>query len=195
MDTPSSFTTVKTKATGGLCCTAYGCSRRFRKEDNVWFHSYPLKDTERLKKWLAAMRRENFTPTKSSQICCDHFLASDYHPGLRELRITAVSSVFNFPEHLQKPVQTPRRPLKRNFTFKASSESDEKPVPEKKIKQWTLKLPRNDSTATLLESKFSCLSLEMLKNQLKNGERKTQGKRYDDEIKNFALTLYLYSFL
>ena len=33
----------------------------------------------------------------------------------------------------------------------------------------------------------------MLKNQLKYGERKTQGKRYDDEIKNFALTLYLYS--
>ena len=81
------------------------------------------------------MRRENFTPTKSSRICGDHFLASDYHPGSRELRKTAVSSVFNFPEHLQKPVQTPRRPLKRNFTFKASSESDEKPVPEKKIKQ------------------------------------------------------------
>ena len=71
------------------------------------FHSYPLKDTERLEKWLAAMRRENFIPTKFSRICGDNFLADDYHLGSRELRKTAVPSVFNFPEHLQKPVQTP----------------------------------------------------------------------------------------
>ena len=71
------------------------------------FHSYPLKDTERLEKWLAAMRRENFIPTKFSRICGDNFLADDYHLGSRELRKTAVPSVFNFPEILQKPVQTP----------------------------------------------------------------------------------------
>ena len=81
------------------------------------------------------MRWENFRPTKSSRIFGDEFLAGDYHPGSRELRKTAVPSVFNFPEHLQKPVQKPRRSLKRNFTFKASPESDKKPVPEKKIKQ------------------------------------------------------------
>ena len=114
--------------------------------------------------------------------------------------------------------------MKRNFTFKASSELDEKPIPEKKNKQSPSKdelkdiinkqkqeikilkqkvrrrekkidslssviddlkekLIINDSTATLFESKFSGLSLEMLKNQLKYGERKTQGRRYDDEIK------------
>ena len=33
----------------------------------------------------------------------------------------------------------------------------------------------------------------MVKNQLKNNERKTNGRRYDDEIKKFALTLNFYS--
>ena len=59
MDTPSPLTSVKRKSTSGSCSTAYGCSRRFRKEDNVRFHSYPLKDAERLKRWLLAMKRES----------------------------------------------------------------------------------------------------------------------------------------
>ena len=89
MDTPSPLTSVKKKSTGSSCCTAYGCSRRYQKEYNVRFHSYPLKDSERLKRWLIAMKRENFTPTKSSRICSDHFLVSDYYPGSsRELRKT-----------------------------------------------------------------------------------------------------------
>ena len=78
------------------------------------------------------MKRENFTPTKSSKICGDRFLLSDYYPGSRELRKTAVPSIFNFPDHLQKPVKTPRRPLlKRNLSF-ISPEANEKPVLEKK---------------------------------------------------------------
>ena len=66
------------------------------------------------------MKREDFAPTQTSRICGDHFLPSDYHLASRELRKTAVPSVFDFPEHLKKPVQTPRRPLKRNLTTKPS---------------------------------------------------------------------------
>ena len=106
----------------GSCCSAYGCSRKWKKEDKVHFHSYPLKDKHRLAKWLAAIKRDNFKPTTTSRICGDHFITSDYHPGSRELKKSAVPSVFQFPEHLQKPELAPRRPpLKRNMTTPSSS--------------------------------------------------------------------------
>ena len=72
-------------------------------------------------KWLAAIKRDDFKPATASRICVDHFITSDYHPGSRELKKSAVPSVFQFPEHLQKPEVTPRRPpLKRNMTTPSS---------------------------------------------------------------------------
>ena len=51
----------------------------------------------------------------------------------------------------------------------------------------------NQSTASLLEEKLSGLTLEVIKNQLKNQDRGSQGRRYDEEVKKFALTLNFYS--
>ena len=169
------------------------------------FHSYPLKDKHRLAKWLAAIKRDDFKPTTASQICGDHFITSDYHPGSRELKKSAVPSVFQFPEHLQTTELTPRRPpSKRNMTTPSSSvdlsvakkskvspSKDElKKIIEKQkfeIKTLKQKIRRkekkitclsgvlsdlkeksliNQSTASLLEEKFSGLTLEMIKNQL-----------------------------
>ena len=196
------------------------------------FHSYPLQDKHRLAKWLAAIKRDDFKPTTASRICGDHFITSDYHPGSRELKKSAVPSVFQFPEHLQKPELTPRRPpLKRNMTTPSSSvdlsvakkskvspSKDElKKIIEKQkseIKTLKQKIRRkekkitclsgvlsdlkeksliNQSTASLLEKKFSGLTLEMIKNQLKNQDRGSQGRRYDEEVKKFGLTLNFYS--
>lgn len=42
------------------CCSRYGCSRKFNKNDNIRFHSFPLKDQQLLKKWVTAMRRDDF---------------------------------------------------------------------------------------------------------------------------------------
>ena len=86
----------------GTYCSAWGCNRRFSKQEGVTFHSFPLNDKERLKKWLAAMRRDDFTPTVHSRICAKHFLKSDYHPYSRYLIKTAVPSIFDFPKHLQQ---------------------------------------------------------------------------------------------
>ena len=89
----------------GTCCSAYGCSRKFNKNDNIRFHSFPLKDKQLLKKWLAAMRRDDFLPTQHSRICGQHFLPTDYYyPGSPMLQKTAVPTLFNFPVHLQKDV-------------------------------------------------------------------------------------------
>ena len=67
-------------AGSGTYCAAWGCDQRFTKEAGISFHTFPLKDKERLKNLLIAMRRDDFKPTMHSRICSKHFLTTDYHP-------------------------------------------------------------------------------------------------------------------
>ena len=46
----------------GTYCAAWGCNQRFDKDAGISFHTFPLKNKERLKKWLIAMRRDDFKP-------------------------------------------------------------------------------------------------------------------------------------
>ena len=60
----------------------------------------------------------------------------------------------------------------------------------------TLKNKRmlSEGSANILEDQFSGLSKEIFENQLKNSiKNKPQGRRYSDELKQFALTLNFYS--
>ncbi len=69
------------------------------------------------------MGREKWNPTKTSYICSQHFLASDYNypPSLtqavslkqRYLKYDAVPSIFDFPDHLKKKPVKERNPKKR----------------------------------------------------------------------------------
>lgn len=104
-------------------CCAWGCTHRYKKRngynsegriDDCTFFSFPLKNKELCKKWITAIRREDFTPSAYTYICSCHFLPEHYNDdGLRRrLKKDAVPSVFSFPEHLQKKA-TPRRKLKR----------------------------------------------------------------------------------
>lgn len=82
---------------------------------------FPFKRPEVLKQWIAALRRENWTPSKASRICSEHFLESDYkvRPGacIRLLKDDAVPSVFAFPEYLHgKP--SARQNRKRRLSEK-----------------------------------------------------------------------------
>ena len=84
-------------------CVAYGCTQRSGCKESIRFHTFPHRDEVLLKKWVVAIRRESFIPSKHSRVCSKHFLQSDYYPGgSRELLKTSVPSVFNFPERLQK---------------------------------------------------------------------------------------------
>lgn len=81
---------------------------------------FPKKDKEPVRhaKWVHAVRRKNFKPSKTTVICSRHFKESDYvKSGLRQnvLRndIEVVPSVFDFPEHLL-PKCSNRRILQRN---------------------------------------------------------------------------------
>lgn len=79
--------------------------------------SFPFKRPEILKLWIQAVRRENWTPSKTSRLCGEHFLPSDYvvKPGLtaKLLKPDAIPSVFSFPKHLLPKVTGPHRKIQK----------------------------------------------------------------------------------
>ena len=81
-------------------CSAFACQNRFEKGSGKSFHQFPLDKPELLKKWLHAVRRTDWKPSKYSVICSDHFTQADY--GDKRLLKNAVPSVFNFPDKMQK---------------------------------------------------------------------------------------------
>ena len=94
------------------CCVPF-CVARQSKTPNLSFHTFP-KDTLLKKKWIIAVKRDEgpeFHVTKSTVVCSDHFVTSDYATGkcqgstsgpsrsgktLRHLKKDAVPSVFSF---------------------------------------------------------------------------------------------------
>lgn len=87
-----------------ICCAAANCSNRQGKGDKraVSFHRFPLKDSKRLLQWLKAVQRENWTPTKYSFLCSEHFTKDSFSKRLEDqhrlLKPTAVPSIFHLAE-------------------------------------------------------------------------------------------------
>lgn len=91
-----------------LFCIWQYCNKIIGSKTYVltWFYfRFPLKDADMLRRWVTAVRRDNFTPTSSSCLCSDHFALGDYQlrPGASFplLKAAAVPSIFSFPSHLQ----------------------------------------------------------------------------------------------
>ncbi|XP_038604865.1 peroxynitrite isomerase THAP4 isoform X1 [Tachyglossus aculeatus] len=87
-----------------ICCAAANCSNRQGKGDkrDVSFHRFPLKDSKRLIQWLKAVQRDNWTPTKYSFLCSEHFTKDSFSKRLEDqhrlLKPTAVPSIFQLSE-------------------------------------------------------------------------------------------------
>ncbi|XP_030640807.1 THAP domain-containing protein 1 [Chanos chanos] len=79
-------------------CSAYGCKNRYHKDKNISFHKFPLARPDVCGKWVAAMRRKNFKPTKYSNICSQHFTKDCFKRECnnRVLKENAVPSLFSF---------------------------------------------------------------------------------------------------
>eukprot|EP00069_Balaena_mysticetus_P022306 bmy_14213T0 len=64
--------------------------------------SFPLKDSKRLIQWLKAVQRDNWTPTKYSFLCSEHFTKDSFSKRLEDqhrlLKPTAVPSIFHLAE-------------------------------------------------------------------------------------------------
>ncbi|NXP22135.1 THAP4 protein, partial [Scytalopus superciliaris] len=63
---------------------------------------FPLKDSKRLIQWLKAVQRDNWTPTKYSFLCSEHFTKDSFSKRLEDqhrlLKPTAVPTIFQLPE-------------------------------------------------------------------------------------------------
>ncbi|XP_032425466.1 THAP domain-containing protein 1 isoform X1 [Xiphophorus hellerii] len=79
-------------------CSAYGCKNRYHKDKDISFHKFPLARPDVCRKWVAAMRRSNFKPTKYSNICSQHFSQDCFKRECnnRVLKDNAVPSLFGF---------------------------------------------------------------------------------------------------
>ena len=103
-----------------VTCIAYGCTEWMGNDPSVSFHQFPHKNPERLRKWIQAIRRKDWVPTKNSYICSKHFTESSFvvRPGKQGRRLYehAIPSVFpSFPEHLQKMHVRRKSPTKRKL--------------------------------------------------------------------------------
>jgi len=81
-------------------------------------YRFPLNKPELLKKWLHQTKRKNFTPTKYSRLCSEHFVDDDYliRPGsdVKLLKDNAFPTIFKgFPNLLQQKLPVKRRILQK----------------------------------------------------------------------------------
>ena len=84
-------------------CVAYACTNRRVKGDSLKFHRFPLHNKELCTKWITAIKRDKFIPTKNSYLCGDHFIPTDYkYADSSKLKDNVVPSIFNFTDPLIK---------------------------------------------------------------------------------------------
>ena len=59
-------------------CSAYGCTYRHKKGDNIGMYCFPKNENLR-RLWTVAVRRSNWKPTPTSRICGKHFQSGTFH--------------------------------------------------------------------------------------------------------------------
>ena len=94
--------------------SAWNCGNKQITGSGLKFHRFPLTDILLCKQWVIATKRKDFTPTKYSRLCGDHFTENDYKYTFnsRELKDNAVPTIFNFPNNLQSTKTVKRAPAK-----------------------------------------------------------------------------------
>ncbi|KAK7794394.1 hypothetical protein R5R35_011673 [Gryllus longicercus] len=96
-------------------CCCFGCNEKYVKGGGVTFHSFP-KDEARKKVLVQKLRRENFTPTKFSEVFSKHFEENCFDRekfGGVWLKADAVPTIFNFPKRLINQTTRRKSPVKR----------------------------------------------------------------------------------
>ncbi|KAM9299287.1 uncharacterized protein PAF06_016335 [Gastrophryne carolinensis] len=111
-------------------CSMFGCKNRMHKGCGKHFFRFPLKDPERLEKWIEAVQRDDWKPTLHSKVCSDHFTEKDYmiRPGAAcpYLRVDAVPTPLVI---VQRKKKTKKRKHAKDADTSVSSEAE----PAKKL--------------------------------------------------------------
>ncbi|KFM76107.1 Chromobox protein-like protein, partial [Stegodyphus mimosarum] len=92
-----------------VSCSAYGCTNRRIHGTKLTFHRIP-KDPILKASWIRAIRRKNWSPTKNSYLCSEHFKENDFNRTYAckraLLREDAVPSIFkgfhSYPSEAKK---------------------------------------------------------------------------------------------
>ncbi|XP_051906174.1 THAP domain-containing protein 1 [Hippocampus zosterae] len=114
-------------------CSAYGCKNRYHKDKDISFHKFPLARPDICGKWVTAMRRNNFKPTKYSNICSQHFTKECFKRECnnRVLKENAVPSLFDFnPDIKVKQSECLEDPFPSEIHFPLSFPLTSAPVME-----------------------------------------------------------------
>ncbi|KAF7660558.1 hypothetical protein LDENG_00279850 [Lucifuga dentata] len=87
---------------GRYKCCAYNCESTYGSD--VTFFKFPLYNDRKLKKWLTSMKWKDWSPSRFSVLCSNHFEEQyiDRSGRSTKLREDAVPTIFSFPEHMQK---------------------------------------------------------------------------------------------
>ncbi|MCJ8748442.1 hypothetical protein PDJAM_G00164910 [Pangasius djambal] len=112
-------------------CSAYGCKNRYHKDKDISFHKFPLARPDLCGKWVAAMKRRNFKPTKYSNICSQHFTKDCFKRECnnRVLKENAVPSLFNINK-LQMKAESLEEAITPELSFSLPSPSAHTPEPD-----------------------------------------------------------------
>ncbi|XP_071790254.1 THAP domain-containing protein 1-like [Asterias amurensis] len=125
-------------------CTAVGCTNRRVKGGGVSFHKFPLGKQTLLSKWVAAISRPDFYPSKHQVVCSEHFRENDYircvHPRddqevvKHELMESAVPSIFpdKYLTHKQRKQVREKQASKRPPPKRQLMAAEPGPQPPKK---------------------------------------------------------------
>ncbi|XP_058473562.1 THAP domain-containing protein 1 [Solea solea] len=116
-------------------CSAYGCKNRYHKDKDVSFHKFPLARPDVCGKWVAAMRRNNFKPTKYSNICSQHFTKDCFKRECnnRVLKENAVPSLFTFSLSIKS--ESLENPFPSEIHFPLSLPLTSDPVVEEEVEE------------------------------------------------------------
>ena len=89
--------------------------------DVLWLYRFPKNGTLR-SRWVSALRRDNFVPSKSAVLCSEHFKAEDFDRTSQcvvRMKIGVIPSVFlcfSKPPHSENE-DTPTTHYKINKTY------------------------------------------------------------------------------
>uniref|UniRef100_A0A672FA09 THAP-type domain-containing protein n=1 Tax=Salarias fasciatus TaxID=181472 RepID=A0A672FA09_SALFA len=110
------------------CCVPL-CTLLSRYNNEVSFHSFPM-DSVVWTQWLQKIRRDNFTPAKSTRVCCRHFKLDDFYVttrGLRKLKKGPIPLYFEWNGYelpAPRPSVCDRRPRVESPTPQSDSDAE-----------------------------------------------------------------------